>query len=146
MAAKIEFTIDIKAPREKVWKILWDDATYRKWTSAFSEGSYAVSDWKEGSSIHFLDAKGGGMYSVIEKVNSPEYMSFKHIGELKDGKEMPLDEKAKLWSGGKENYLLKEKDGVTTLLVTGDLPDEFLDYFNEAFPKALALVKSLSEN
>ena len=145
MAANIEFKIDINASREKVWKILWDDKTYRQWTIPFSEGSYAISDWKEGSSIHFLDPKGGGMYSVIEKLNAPEYMSFKHIGELKEGKEMPLDEKSMLWSGGKENYSLKEKGGVTTLLVTGDLPDEFLDFFNQAYPKALALVKSLSE-
>jgi uncharacterized protein YndB with AHSA1/START domain len=146
MAARIEFSIDINAPREKVWKILWEDATYRKWTSAFMEGSYAVSDWKEGSSIYFLDPKGEGMYSIIERSNPPEYMSFKHIGELKDGKEQPLDEKTMNWSGGKENYLLKEKDGVTTLTVTGDMPDDFLDFFTEAFPKALVIVKSLSEN
>lgn len=146
MAAKIEFTIDINAPREKVWKVLWDEVTYRKWTSAFMEGSYAVSDWKEGSSIHFLDPNGGGMYSIIERSNPPEYMSFKHIGELKEGKEQPLDEKTMMWSGGKENYLLKEKDGVTTLSVTGDMPDDFIEFFNAAFPKALAIVKSLSEN
>ncbi|MGQ0827138.1 MAG: hypothetical protein ACT4ON_01960 [Bacteroidota bacterium] len=41
---KLQFTIDIKASREKVWKTLWEDTSYRKWTSAFSEGSYAVSD------------------------------------------------------------------------------------------------------
>ena len=51
----MNFDISINAPREKVWEVLWDDASYRKWTSAFSEGSYAVTDnWKKGSKILFL--------------------------------------------------------------------------------------------
>jgi hypothetical protein len=37
---------------------MWDDSTYRQWTSAFSEGSHAVSDWKEGSKVLFLSPEG----------------------------------------------------------------------------------------
>lgn len=44
---KLRFSIDIKAPRERVWKVLWDDATFRDWASVFMEGSYINSDWKE---------------------------------------------------------------------------------------------------
>ena len=61
---KIQFSIDINAPKEKVWHVLWNDAIYRKWTSVFSEGSKAVSDWKEGSKIHFLNENNYGMYST----------------------------------------------------------------------------------
>ena len=44
---KMNFSIDINAPKEKVWNVLWDDDSYRKWTSAFAEGSYAKTDnWK----------------------------------------------------------------------------------------------------
>jgi len=39
---KIQFSTEINAPKEKVWNVLWDDATYRKWVSVFSEGSKAV--------------------------------------------------------------------------------------------------------
>ena len=46
-----EFTIDINAPREKVWDVLWQDDSYRKWTSVFSEGSHAETDWKKGSKV-----------------------------------------------------------------------------------------------
>lgn len=145
MTTKLHFTLDIAAPREKVWQVLWDDATYRQWTSAFMEGSHAVSDWKEGSKIQFLGPDGGGgMYSIIERSNAPEYMSFKHLGEIKDGKEQPND--GNLWSNAMENYTLTEHNGSTTLEV--DLygaPNEFISYFQEAFPKGLALVKSLSE-
>lgn len=142
----INHTIEINAPREKVWQILWDDATYRKWTSAFHEGSYAISDWKEGSSIHFLDPEGSGMYSVIERLVEPEYMGFKHLGVLHEGKELPQTPETEKWSGGEEIYTLTEGDGVTTLNVTSDAPDEFVEMFNASFEKGLAIVKELSEN
>ncbi len=29
----MEYTIAINAPAEKVWKTLWEDASYRAWTS-----------------------------------------------------------------------------------------------------------------
>ena len=79
---KKEYKISINAPREKVWKTLWDDATYRKWTAVFSEGSNAQSpdtDWKKGSKILFVDAKGEGMVSRIADVRKNEYMSFEHL-------------------------------------------------------------------
>ena len=46
---KLHYDIAINATPEKVWKVLWTDQTYREWTSAFSEGSHAKTDWKEGS-------------------------------------------------------------------------------------------------
>jgi hypothetical protein len=46
---------------------LWDDITYRKWASAFCEGSYAVSHWNEGDTVHFLDSTGNGIYSSIDE-------------------------------------------------------------------------------
>lgn len=63
---KLDFSIDINAPKEKVWNVLWNDATYPQWTAVFTEGSHAESDWKEGSQILFLDGKGDGLVSKIE--------------------------------------------------------------------------------
>jgi hypothetical protein len=31
---------------EKVWSVLWDDETYRKWANVLKENSSAKSDWK----------------------------------------------------------------------------------------------------
>jgi len=142
---KTNFSIKIKAPREKVWKVLWNDQTYRMWTSVFSEGSYAVSDWKEGGKILFLSAEGDGMFSTIAKNVPNSLMSFKHLGVVKKGKEEPVDEETKKWSGAEENYLLQENDGETELKVDMDTTDDFLQYFNDTFPKALEKVKTLSE-
>src|SRR5688572_4142348 len=114
---KANFSTTINASKERVWNALWDNENYKKWTSAFSEGSSAVTDWNEGSKIHFLDGKGMGMYSIIHKKVPGEIMSFKHIGEIKDGVEQPLDEKTEAWSGGLETYTLNEADGKTTVHV-----------------------------
>jgi len=57
----MEFSINIEAPKEKVWNTLWNDQTYREWTSAFAEGSRAETDWKKGSRVLFTDGKGSGM-------------------------------------------------------------------------------------
>lgn len=142
---KEKFTVVIDAPKEKVWNVLWNDDTYRKWTSVFSEGSKAVSDWKEGSKIQFLDAKNDGMYSTISKCIDNEIMNFTHIGVVKNGVEQPLDDTIKNWSGSSENYALNETDEITTLTVEMDIIPEYLDYFNKTFPLALDLVKKLSE-
>jgi hypothetical protein len=142
----LHFSIQINASKEKVWEVLWNDSSYRQWTSAFSEGSYVVTDWKEGSKVQFLSSNGDGMYSTIAKSVPAELMSFKHLGVMKNGKEEATDEETKKWSGAMENYMLKENAGVTTLAVDIDVTEEFTDYFKKTFPNALEKVKSLSEN
>lgn len=143
---KMNFSIDINAPKEKVWEVLWGDTTYNKWTSAFAEGSHAVTDWKEGSKVLFLDGKGSGMVSKIESKKENEFMSFKHLGEVKDGVEDTTSEKVSQWAGALESYRLKETNGITLLEVEMDITDDFKDYFNNTFPKALDVVKELSES
>jgi hypothetical protein len=136
----LKFQVDINAPREKVWRTLWDDDTYRKWTSAFSEGSYAESDWKEGSKIRFLGPDGGGMHSVIDTLVINEQMKFRHMGEIKQGIETESS-----WRGAMESYYLADKNGGTEVRVELDSVGENMDYFNVAFPKALQLLKQSAE-
>lgn len=141
----VQFSIDIKAPAEKIWKILWNDATYREWTSVFSEGSYVVSDWHEGSKVLFLNGNGDGMYSVVAKNVPLKKMWFKHIGVVRNGVEEQLDEETKKYSGAKENYSLEEHFHHTTLTVDLDISNKDMPYFKKTFPKALEKVKLLAE-
>ncbi|WP_281235271.1 SRPBCC domain-containing protein [Flavobacterium gelatinilyticum] len=141
----LEFTIRIKAHPDKVWKALWDEESYKKWTSAFCEGSYTESGWNEGDKIYFMAPNGEGMYSIIETKTPNEYMAFKHIGEMKDFKELPLDEETKKWSGAMETYRLIPDDEFTDLIAQVDSGEKFVDYFKDVFPKGLEIVKELSE-
>lgn len=142
---KLKFSIRIDAPREKVWKTLWEDASYRAWTSAFSEGSHVKTDWKKGSKVLFLNEKEEGMVSEIADARPNEYMSFRHLGEVKDGVEDTQSERVKAWAGGTENYTLKTVEGKTELLIDMDMTEEMKPYFEETWPKALDKLKELAE-
>lgn len=141
----LEFKIRIKATPEKIWSVLWEDKTYREWTNAFCEGSYAVSEWNEGDKIHFMSPGGEGMNSIIEKKIPNEYMAFKHIGEIKDFKELPLNEETEKWSGYMETYRLIPDDEFTDLIAQVDVIEKHIDYFKDAFPKGLEAVKEIAE-
>jgi len=143
---KFNYKIEINAPRQKVWAVLLEDKTYREWVSVFYEGSYAVSDWNEGSKILFLGPNESGMFSVIQKKIPNEFISFKHLGMMKEGKEQPMDEETKHWSGATENYALSENNGLTTLSLEMDMSENDLPFFAEAFEKGFAIIKKLAEN
>lgn len=136
----LEFNIQINAPKEKVWQQLWSDEGYRKWTSTFMEGSYAESDWNEGSKIKFLSPKGEGMFGIIKRKIENREMSFEHQGEIVNGKE-----ETRNWEGARERYFLHDNNGGTELKVQLQTTEDFKDYFNTTFPKALEMVKNISE-
>ena len=145
MINRLQFSIDIKAEKSKIWAALWNDNSYRDWVSVFFEGSYAVTDnWKEGSKVLFLNPGKNGIYSIIEKHVPNQIMSFKHIGNVVKGEEQPIDEDTKKWTGATETYTLKEGNDSNTLTVDIDVMDEHLEYMTLTFPKALEKIKSNS--
>lgn len=139
---KQQFHATINAARNFVWHALWQDAHYRNWTSAFSSGSYAESEWKEGAEIKFLDGKGQGMYGIIEKMEEPSVMVFKHLGEIAGNEK----KEPGTWAGATESYTLTEQDGKTLLTVEMDVEENWLDYFLKTWPLALEKLKAIAES
>ncbi|MDB5265278.1 MAG: hypothetical protein JWN64_849 [Parcubacteria group bacterium] len=141
----LHYSKQINAPREKVWDVLLDDATYREWTSVFMPGSYYQGDWSEGSKMLFLGPaaegeKEGGMVALVKENRSQEFISLEHHAEMRNGIEVPME------SSGFENYTLQDKDGGTEVSIDLlHLPDEYAGMFNEAWPKALEKIKELAE-
>ncbi len=142
---RINFSVSIDAPASKVWDVLWNDNSYRQWTTVFCEGSYMETDWQVGGNTRFLGPGEGGMYSTIDGLKENQMVSFRHIGEVKDGVNLPLDDKSKTWSGATESYYLEEKNGKTELRVELDITEDHEAFFKESFPKGLEKVKELSE-
>lgn len=143
---KLHFTVNINVPKEKVWKVLWDLDSYRKWTTAFAEGSDVKTDnWKKGSKVLFVGPNGNGMVSSVAENKPNEFMSFQHWGEIKNGVEDTTSDAVKAWSGSVENYTLKEVNGKTELSIDMDIADEYKDMFSKMWPNALAIVKRLAE-
>lgn len=143
---KINFSVVVNAPKEKVWNCLWDIHHYQTWTSAFAEGSTVKTDnWKEGSKIYFLDGNGSGMITMIATNKPNEFMSFKHLGTVIDGVEDTTSEKVSAWAGALENYTLKEVNGITTVEIETDITEDFKDYMLKTWPVALEKLKGLAE-
>lgn len=122
-----------------------EDATYRQWTSPFAEGSYAVTDWAEGSKALFLTPSGEGMVSRILAHRPNEFLSIRHLGTVKNGVEDTDSEEAKSWGEALENYAIKEVNGSSTLTIEMDTNEQYKSYFEETWPKALAKLKEVSE-
>jgi hypothetical protein len=138
---KLSFEIQISAPPEKVWSVLWDDISYRQWTTAFTEGSFYQGTLEEGSIVKFYDPHNNGMYSQVEKNIPNKEMKFLHLGEIYEGVEMPQQ-----WGEATEAYILEENDEGTKLKGEIQTPAEFKEFFEENFPTALGIIKNLSEN
>ncbi len=98
---------------------------------------------KQGSEVQFLSAENGyGVTSLVDKLNPNEFVLFKHSA---DTQESGQQEREKEWTGGTESYSLTEKNGVTSLIVKTDIPQELVEIFNERIPKALECIKALAE-
>lgn len=144
---KIRFHAEINAPREKVWESLWGNIfNYNTWTSPFMEGSTVETDnWKEGSRVIFGDGSGSGMVAEIAANRPNEFMSFRHLGMLKDGVEDTTSEAVSSWAGAMENYTLSGENGNTLLQVELDVNDDFKAYMEKTWPLAMEKIKGLAE-
>jgi|GEM_PF-271107 ketosteroid isomerase-like protein len=140
----LHFEIKIKAPRERVWNILWEDKTFRDWASIIDEGTYMIGEMKEGNEVQFISSVNGyGVTSLIEKLAPNEHVLFRQMADTKDSGER---EREKEWTGGAESYSLAENNDVTTLTADIDVPPGQEETFKVRFPKALERVKILAEN
>lgn len=141
---KFQFSIDINASKEKVWSTLWDDASFRDWANNIDEGTYIKGELKEGNEIQFLSSVNGyGVTSLVAEYKPNESILFRHSS---DTQEYGEQEREKEWTGGEEGYSLTEKDGVTHLIITVDLPPEQEETFHIRLPIALERIKTLAEN
>ncbi len=138
-------SVQINAPKQKVWDVLLDDATYRQWTSVFSPGSHAVGGWDEGSKVHFLDGEGRGLVSTVKVHKPAEIITIEHIGVIDKNTEDFESDEAKKWAGSLETYRVSESGGKTQLDVEMDIIPEYEEFMNTTWAKALVLVKELAE-
>ena len=146
---KRQYTITINADIKTVWHTMLDDQTYREWTVIFNPGSYYEGSWEKGSRMLFLgpeDGGGnGGMLSYIEENKQYEFISIKHVGMIRNGVEDTTSEEVKKWTPAFENYTFKSTEDGTEVIVDIDINDEYLDMFNDLWPKALQKLKEIAE-
>lgn len=140
----MRFTTQIKAQKKRVWQVLWEDATFRDWASLIDEGMHLLGEMKEGNEVQFISSVSGyGVTSLIEKLVPNEYVLFRQMADTQNEGEA-LREKE--WTGGAESYTLEETNGITTVTIESDVPDNLVETFEICYPKALERIKHLAEN
>ncbi len=142
----------INAPVKKVYDVMLgisNKSTYEQWTALFNPTSTYDGSWNKGSKILFIgtDEKGdkGGMVSEIFNNIPNSFISIRHYGLLKGNVEIIEGPEVEKWANGFENYTFEEENGTTTVTVDLDTTEEFLDYMNQAYPKALEKLKEICE-
>src|SRR5688572_18979517 len=103
---KIKKSIEVNAPKERVWDVLLKDEFTRIWYAAFSEGSHADTDWKVGSKAIFTDHSKNGLIAKITANKTHELISMEYQGVVFEGKEDYDSSVAKTYKGGIESYRL----------------------------------------
>jgi hypothetical protein len=141
----LHFEISIKAPRPTVWSMMLEPETYKQWTAAFVPGSYYEGSWEKGAKIRFLSPEGQGMVSEIAENRKHEFISIRHLGIIKDGKEDTESQEARSWAPAYESYTFEQSSADTRVLVDMDIEPQYADMFNEVWPRALARLKEICE-
>jgi hypothetical protein len=149
---KLQFHVQINEPSSKVYDAMLgisSKSTYEQWTSLFNPTSTYEGSWNKGSKIRFVgtdeNGKKGGMVSEIAENIPNKFVSIRHNGIVKDDKEITEGPDVEKWSGGFENYTFKENNGATSVSVDLDITEDFTDYMNETYPKALDKLKEICE-
>ncbi len=150
MKEKMHFEIVIHAPVRKVWETMLTQETYKEWTSVFEPTSHYEGSWNKGSKIKFLAADGSGMLSEIAENILYEFVSIKHLGEIKNGVEDTTSEAVKRWLPAFENYSFTEKGAETLLVVDMEMPQTaeakaMKEMFEGMWPNALLKLKEICE-
>lgn len=141
----LAFNISIQSTAANVWNKIISPETYGVWTSAFCTGSYFVGSWEQGETIRFMSPDGGGMVSEIAENRLHEFISIRHLGYIQNGVDDTESPAVKSWAPAYENYQLIEEAGVTVIKVEVQVTEEYIEYMERTFPKALEKLKELSE-
>jgi hypothetical protein len=146
MKKTLTFPVTIRAPRPLVFATMLDPEGYQTWTAAFGEGSYFSGSWEQGAKIHFLaPPSGDGMAAEIAENRLHEYVSIRHLGEVRNGVEDTTSDKVRAWAPAYENYAFADAPDGCTVTVTLDTLAEWEDFMLKTYPQALALLKDLCE-
>jgi uncharacterized protein YndB with AHSA1/START domain len=137
----IEKSIYIDAAPAKVWHALTDLQCLRKWASAFSEGTYAETDWEAGGEVTWRDNKENIGARGIVIINEPaQQLKVAYYDEV-DLVDPSLPGEYS------ETYLLTpDKGGTLFSIRAGKLNDKTIKEHEPLWQKAIVNLREVAEN
>lgn len=148
---KLSYHVAINASPDKVYDTmlgLSNKKTYEAWTVPFEPTSSWEGTWDEGGKILFTSNANGektGMIARIEKNDPAKFVSIHHFGMLEKGEEITDGPKVEGWGDAYEKYWFESADNGTKVKVEVDVPDKYVQFMDETWPKALEKLKGICE-
>lgn len=141
----LRFSIDVNASAQHVWNLMLDLDTYQQWTGAFHEGSTYEGSWNKGDEIRFLgpneDGTSSGLLGIIVENRAHEFVSIRYLGDI----EHNVENRDGPGVGLHESYSFSQTEGVTTLVVEIELPDEWAEDMRAMWSNAIITIKQMAE-
>jgi len=129
----------INATAGAVWKVLL--APNGNWANAFGDGSYAKTDWKQGSAIVWTDPNGSiGARGFIDNLDENNKLVLSYFDDVDPS---PGEEPGEY----KEIFTIEKASDSSVKLtaVSGPLSKKYVKPHSEMWEKAVNVIKSLAE-
>ncbi|MEM8901958.1 MAG: SRPBCC domain-containing protein [Bacteroidota bacterium] len=147
---RLYYEISIDATPMVVYQVITGKATFEKWTAEFSPISTYEGSWDQGTEMKFIstmeDGSTAGMISLVRENRPNEYIGLTHIGMIQNGEEIREGPEIDIMKGAEENYsILPDGEGALLKIDTHTYAD-YKSYFEETWPKGLAVIKEMAES
>lgn len=131
-------SIRIYASPEDIWDVVLKPDN--QWGTAFGDGAYVETDWKEGSPIIWRDTENNiGANGIVEVHRPEEYLQLNYYDEVEPEPGDNLGDYC-------EKIRLEIDGGAKVLSIEiGKLPRGHITVHQEMWDRALALIKELAE-
>lgn len=144
------YSIIIENSPTKVYELMLDHDSYRKWTKPFSPTSDLRGDWTEKSKMLFTskdkDGFEAGMIAVVDANIPGEIVVIRHVGMFDQNGEYNEGKMVDEWKNSLEVYRFKNLNGKTNLICSVELSDQTDPHmFDQTWPEALNLLKEICE-
>jgi L-rhamnose mutarotase len=144
-----KYSITVNAPKDKVYRTMIEKESYQQWTKAFNETSTYEGTWETNSKMYFIgynkEGKREGMVAEIAEHIPNEFISIRHKGIVDGAIEITEGPAVENWANALEKYTFTENAGITTIVVSLDMAEEYQNMFDTMWEKALQLLKEICE-
>ncbi|MGV3766256.1 MAG: SRPBCC family protein [Chitinophagaceae bacterium] len=139
--ARIVLSIEINASPARTWAVITGKETLRRWAAAFGEGTWAETNWVQGSEVVWKDNEGNTGAKGIILVNEPgSLLKTGYYDDIRSAPPTPLGEYTEI-------FALAEKAGDTILSTdAGPLSLKHIKAHQPMWEDALKRIKKIAES
>ncbi|WOO88248.1 hypothetical protein R2F61_04800 [Mollicutes bacterium LVI A0078] len=127
---------------EYVFDKLFAKAEYKEWTRVFNPSSDYDGILGLGEEIFLKDAENNGMLSKVSKYEVNKVIEFSYLASVEDGVKTEFEDRSNF-----ERYTFTSlQDEMVMIDVDLNIPDEYLEMFEDMWAQAIVLIQDLFDN